>query len=70
MAGPGPVLPRGRGKRRTPIQARLSALLSWRAESFALTESGRWERPPGGINTLYRQNSHLDRDKDGVACEA
>jgi len=20
-------------------------------------------------NTLYRQNSHLDRDKDGVACE-
>jgi hypothetical protein len=20
-------------------------------------------------NTLYRQNSHLDRDKDGIACE-
>jgi hypothetical protein len=20
-------------------------------------------------NTIYRQNSHLDRDKDGVACE-
>jgi hypothetical protein len=20
-------------------------------------------------NTLYRQNSHFDRDKDGIACE-
>jgi hypothetical protein len=20
-------------------------------------------------NTLYRQNAHLDRDKDGMACE-